>query len=111
MAEKSDGFRARVGAVILDKKGRVISSGFNKRKTHPLQVHYGSIKKPYLHAEMSALVNARKKGHTIVVARITKNGDLGLAKPCPVCAAAIADAGIKRVIYTVNNDTYVTVEM
>lgn len=106
VAQNSDYCKHKVGAVILDKRGRIISTGFNKQKTHPLQAKYAPPEKQFLHAEIAALVAARKDGHTIVVARRRKDGHVGLAKPCPICAMAIADAGIKEVVYTVDDDTY-----
>jgi len=105
-ATNSTDFRDRVGAVILNKKGHVISRGYNKRKTHPLQKRYAnSINHHciFLHAEMAAIVRMREQGHTIVVARKTKSGRIGMAKPCPICAIAIHEAGIKKVIYTTDS--------
>ena len=97
-------FQHRIGCVVVDKKNRVISIGFNKRKTHPVQGQlaskYGKKGQIFLHAEIDALVKTRKKPHKIYVARVKRNGKDGLAKPCPICQAAIESAGIKKVFYT-----------
>jgi deoxycytidylate deaminase len=95
----------RVGAVILDKKGRLVSFGFNKEKSHPVQADYacrvGERHRIYLHAEMMAIIKAKGKGHSIFIARLSKNGKTTkLAKPCPICSLAIKEAGISIIHYT-----------
>ena len=76
--------------------------------THPLQAHFASkAGKPesiYLHAELNAIIRSRKQGHTIIVVRVDKQGNLRMAKPCPICQLAIKSAGIKEVIYSINDN-------
>jgi deoxycytidylate deaminase len=105
VASRSTDFQQRIGCVITDKKGKVISTGFNKRKSHPLQAkHAQHINEDaiYLHAEIDALVRCRKKPHSVYVGRLTRDGSLALAKPCPICMGAIVEAGVKEVYYTTN---------
>lgn len=112
-AHLSTEFKQRVGSVITDSKGRVISSGYNKRKTHPLQMRYARKINPeqcFLHAEIDALVQCREVPHTIYVARVRKNGRTAMARPCPICSLAIGEAGIKTVVYT-TDDGVETVDM
>jgi deoxycytidylate deaminase len=74
-------------------------------KTHPVQAKYakrvGAHEAIYLHAEISALVRCRHKPHAIYIARVLRNGDVGYAKPCPICELAIKEAGIREVHYTI----------
>jgi len=91
-----------VTAIIYDKRGRVLSIGKNSYiKTHPLQAHHaervGLPEKVYLHAEIAAIVRCKnlKRAHKILVSRVLRDGSLGIAKPCPVCASAIEAAGIE----------------
>lgn len=105
MAEKSESVSHKVGCVITDKKGNIISTGFNNEtKTHPVQAEFaqrvGYPEKLYLHAEIHALVKCKDEPHTIYVARLTKGNNIGLAKPCPVCELAIKESGAKVVYYT-----------
>jgi tRNA(Arg) A34 adenosine deaminase TadA len=53
-----------------------------------------------LHAEISALVRTAQPSHSIMVLRVNRNGDLAMAKPCPLCRMAIADANIQRIYYS-----------
>jgi len=97
--------RHLVSAVITDSCGKIISKASNSyNKTHPLQAkHACKTSKPdkiYLHAEIAALVKCHKMPHTLYVFRFLRDGNMALAKPCPVCDLALREAGVKKVIYT-----------
>lgn len=99
--------RQNISAVIYDKKGRVLSIGYNSYiKTHPIQAHHankvGMPEKQYLHAEIHAIVRCRDldKAHRIFVSRWGNNGSPLLAKPCPICMSAIKSAGIEIIEHT-----------
>lgn len=95
-------------AAIISKRKRVISTGLNSRKTHPLMKKYtNNHLKIYMHAEIAAINNALKthskeelRGADIFVARVLKNGSRAVAKPCPVCQKALDDFGITGVYWT-----------
>ena len=98
--------RQQISCVAYDKRGRVISIGYNSYgKTHTLQGKYAAkVGKPgaiFLHAEIDALIKARgKKIHRVFVSR--RCGDkFGLAKPCPICTKALADYNVKIVEWTI----------
>lgn len=95
----------RISAIITDSAGKIISKAVNSYdKTHPLQAEYASkTERPdriYLHAEIAALVKCRKMPHTLYVFRFLHDGQMGLAKPCPICQIALREAGVKKVVYT-----------
>jgi len=98
--------RMLLTATITDKKGKVLSVGTNSYiKTHTLQQHYankaGIPQKPYLHAEIAALVKLKHGvAHKITVERYGKSGQPLNAEPCPICKLAIKASGIKYVEYT-----------
>jgi len=100
----------KVGAACFDKRKRLLSVGWNKQKTHTTQAKWaGLVKQPlrqFLHAEMDALIRLRHEPYYIVVVLVTKSG-LGMAKPCPICARAIQEAGVKHILYTSNKGTLV----
>lgn len=74
------------------------------RKTHPRQDFFarraGQPARQYLHAEVAALLRAPKDCDTLYVFRFTKDGQLALAKPCPVCQLAIKHFGIRKVFHS-----------
>ena len=88
----------KLGAVIVDKKGRILGKGYNSAKTHPL----GS-KADFktLHAEIAALYDCLKhhrevRGSSIIVYR--RGGRI--SKPCPCCEATLNRFGVKKIVYT-----------
>lgn len=96
-----------LSAVIYDKRGKVLSVGFNSYiKTHPLQASHakkaGQPEKQFLHAEIHAIVRCRdlSKAHRIFVSRWGNDGQPRLAKPCPICMSAIRAAGIEIIEHT-----------
>lgn len=98
-----------ITAVIYDRRGKVLSMGQNSYlKTHTIQARWaqkaGYPEKQFLHAEIHAITRCRdlSKAHKIFVTRYNKNGDPVLAKPCPVCTAAIKASGIKLIQYTID---------
>ncbi len=90
-----------MGCVIL-KGGAVQAIGLNVWKGESLYLDNHS--NCSIHCEVAALrqMRYRAKGCVMFVARIMRSGKVGLAKPCVNCQTVIEDAGIKRVIYTVN---------
>lgn len=107
-------------AAAIVWNNRIISVGLNSMKTHPFQAKYA--KNPhaiFLHAEIAAIKNALREIEVddfskcdIYIARIKKEKPFdkkyvwGLSKPCEGCQRAIAEFGLKRVIYTCDNGKY-----
>ena len=97
LANKSElGFK--LGAIIRDKKGRVVAWGYNKYKTH---TSLGSGYNKTLHAEMDALYTAKKlgvdvKNMTMLVFRYNNC----ISKPCKDCLSKLEMHGIKTVYYS-----------
>lgn len=108
---------AKLSAAIVHK-GRIIAIGMNKMKSHPFQARFGKNKDAiFLHAEIAAIKNALRildakdlKNTSLYICRVKKEERDrqdwvdGLAKPCPGCLRAIAEFGIKQVVYTTGNE-------
>tara|TARA_B110000503_G_scaffold134866_1_gene214477 strand:+ start:1139 stop:1573 length:435 start_codon:yes stop_codon:yes gene_type:complete len=89
----------KMGAILLDKRNRVISAGVNSyERTHPVQYWAAKNaskvfnepnleKKIFGHAEIISLIKAREDAETIVVCRIGGHGkkELRMSKPCKIC--------------------------
>jgi deoxycytidylate deaminase len=97
----------RHGAVLV-KGGSVINTSCNKHRlasfgTRFCKDHNGT---PTLHAELGAVLGIDRsitEGATLYVARIGKNGDYRLSKPCSMCSNAMEYVGIRRVFWTIDN--------
>jgi tRNA(Arg) A34 adenosine deaminase TadA len=104
--ENDDTCKYHMGAVAISKTGHILSYGFNSySKTHPLQYKHSCLSNDrhgriYLHAEISAIVKAKKEIDTLIVTRMLKDNSFAIAKPCPICQSAIREAGIRKVYYT-----------
>lgn len=91
----------RVYALCLDKKGRIISESSNHYdKSHPYQYEcaceVGKDEAIYLHAEISAIIKAKRKPiYKIVIARVGNTNESLPSRPCNICQIAIDLANIE----------------
>ena len=81
-----------VGAIIIDKNGNVIGEGFNQRET---------LCSPTAHAEMIAIEAAAKR---LGSRRLTDCTIYVTLEPCPMCAGAIMNSQLKRLVYGAFDD-------
>lgn len=98
----------KMAALIYDKK-TLISVGLNSKRTHPLQAKFNRHEEAIcLHAEISALVNARcdVAGMTMYIARAGHKNQPRLAKPCFGCQRALTAFKLKRVIWTLTGENH-----
>ena len=115
-----DGFK--LGSVLV-YQGRVISTGHNSDKTHPMQAYYnkkyrkfrysGTMIKHSLHSEIACLVNIPKcidvnidySRASLYIYRIAPGLRLGqgMSRPCAGCMAALRDKGIRDIYYTTDD--------
>jgi tRNA(Arg) A34 adenosine deaminase TadA len=94
-----------LGCCIL-KGGSVQAIGWNKKKCDPeFMYSFGNCS---VHAEIHALrqMGFEAKRCVMYIARWRKGGGFGLSKPCAICQPVIISAGVKRVIYTIDDDTH-----
>lgn len=76
-----------VGAVITDTDGNIVARGHNVRETQ---------RSPVGHAEIEAIMSAAK---ALGSRRLTNHTIYVTLEPCPMCAGAIMNAGLKRLVY------------
>lgn len=87
----------RVGAVLV-RSGRVLSVGVNRYRNSPSKVDIEGVS---YHAEEVAIRRAgNTQGSTIYVARLTRSGKIGLARPCKRCQALLLEHGVQYAIWT-----------
>lgn len=97
-------------AAVLVQKGKVVSAGVNRSKTHPKQKErsgcggliYGWNR---IHAELDCLIRSPidAMGGTMFVVRRNAKG-VGMAKPCVNCEKLLREYGIKKVIFSILKD-------
>ena len=114
----SDWPKQKLGAVIV-YKNRILSVGWNTTKETSMQKKFNRFRNfdperypNNTHAEMNAIYRLKKeynlkkidmKKVAVFVYRETKDGNIGLAKPCAACEAAMRSIGITQVFYTTEN--------
>lgn len=95
-------------AGIFNKRGRLISIGFNTRKTHPKTIQfypdfkYGKA----THSEALAVIRAKLEnfsGHYMIVVRIDNNNQVNLSSPCCHCAAFLRTLNFDNIYYSDSN--------
>ena len=94
-------------AILVDKRGKIVSEGFNSYScTHPamknLSRKLGFDGKEYRHAEFHAILkDKRNRGHSLYVARVGANGKPMPSSPCSVCYSLIkSKKNIKQIFWT-----------
>lgn len=76
-----------VGAIVVNKNGEIIGEGYNRRE---------ELQSPIAHAEILAIEQAARKLKSRRLSDCTLYVTL---EPCPMCAGAIMNAGLKRLVY------------
>lgn len=76
-----------VGAIVVSGDGQIIGEGYNQREL---------MQSPTAHAEILAIEQAAK---TLGSRRLSDCTLYVTLEPCPMCAGAIINAGLKRVVY------------
>lgn len=104
----------RIGCAVVYGH-RIISSGVNCQKTHPLQRELNRERfdvdpiNHWKHAELSALLPIMNRKDIewnkvkLYIYRELKNGTKAMSRPCPACSRLIRELGIKKVYYTTDN--------
>jgi tRNA(adenine34) deaminase len=76
-----------VGALVIDKDGQIIGTGANRREAD---------QDPIAHAEILAIANAANR---VGLWRLEDTTLFVTLEPCPMCAGAILNARIPRVVF------------
>jgi pyrimidine deaminase RibD-like protein len=91
--------RSHKHSALVFRGGALISQGVNHDTVH---------------AEVQALKKlwpSHRAGTTVLTIRMTKGGNLGMAKPCPICEAYMRGAGVKKVIYSDASGQLITMKL
>jgi len=107
--ERDNSLTAYVGAMCVGG-GSILSLAMNHSRLNV----YCALRAPGYpngtHAEVAAIFQVRKKvdlgGTKMFVARVKRNGEIAMAQPCRMCRELIRSYGIKRVFFTIDENTY-----
>lgn len=107
MADKST-FEYRHGAVLV-KGGSILNRSYNKNNRCSFGQRFRKKQEgcATIHAELGAILGLDRtitEGSTLYVARIGRTGDFKLSKPCPMCHEAMKYVGVKKVVYSIDNN-------
>lgn len=95
--------------MVTEAVKRLVRKSTHKQHKHAVMVFRGGalVATGYNHGESHAEAVAMRKlwpdhriGTRVVSIRMRKNGELGMAKPCPRCEAMLREAGVKSVTYS-----------
>jgi dCMP deaminase len=95
-AKRSEDLHKKVGCCILNKEGRVLSTGYNGllpkvNMDESFWLDRDLRRKYVIHAEINALSRIKREEEPYILATTLL--------PCSACASNIASYGIKKVIY------------
>lgn len=96
VSEFSKAKRLKVGAIIVSESGKIIGTGYNGTPSGTENDCEDSENKTnghVIHAELNAILNS-------TISNLSNSTIYLTHSPCIRCAAAIAQVGIKKVIYS-----------
>ena len=100
-AENSTFEGFHLGCVIV-YKGRVISSGCNSKKTHPVQKRYNRKYRKFNKSQKPIVDSLQVKVYTYRICP-GKRLKMGSSRPCQACMNALLDKGIRQIYYTTDD--------
>lgn len=107
-----------LGAVAVYGDKIILAKAHNSNKTNTTQYFYNRYrieqksnimsKPPRSHAEVNLLRKIRFldidfSRVSVYIYRELKNGELGMARCCPACMAALKSLGVKKICYTTDD--------
>jgi len=110
VATQSEHDHFKHGAVLV-KGGSVINTACNKDKYKRFGNRFRNTKAcghATHHAELGCVLGLDRSltsGATIYVVRTNRNGEFRMSKPCLMCEEALRFCGVKKVVYTTDEDS------
>ena len=92
-------------ACLIVRGGSLQAFGINSNRNIPGIIQ--EIDELGVHAEIAALKRCNRTDDAVAyIARVNAKGKPGMSRPCPNCIKALKEAGIRKVVYTVNESEY-----
>jgi tRNA(Arg) A34 adenosine deaminase TadA len=92
----------KMGAVAI-RGGNLQGYATNRIRNHPKVVDdwYDCS----VHAEQSLAENCDVRSSIVYIARVTPGGNAALAKPCRSCLQSLTESGVKRIVWTEDDES------
>ena len=108
LAEQSEYGKFKHGAVLV-QGGSVLNCSYNKDSYNSFGSRFRSLSEGQatLHAELGCVLGIprpKTTGATVYVARVNRFGEERMSKPCNMCQNVLKHVGVRRVIYTTDNE-------
>ena len=88
-------------AASVYRSSSLLSIGINKSRVNNQWNNKMEGKPATCHAEVAALNQVEDaRGCTVYVARVLRNGDSAMSRPCNQCAKELIRRGVSKVVYT-----------
>ena len=110
LGQLSDMPKHKIGAILVYRKS-IIATGYNKKKSHPLQYRYNRFREEhkrhgiFVHAEIDCIGKLRyiPKGSILFIGRMDMNGNPAMCRPCEACLRLIMLHNISEIVYNTSN--------
>ena len=96
--------RWKIVAILVNKKPISVATN-SLRKTNVFTSRFNSDRK--MHAEIRCIMKSPRskvKNSTLYIWRLNKNNKYCNSRPCEMCMKFIKDVGIKKIIYTTDDN-------
>lgn len=109
-------YQYKLGCILVHGS-KIVSKGHNKStKTHKIAYYnHDHLEFATVHAEVDTLINVSKeiarKSDLYVVRVRRKDHKFAMAKPCKMCEKIIKKMGVKRIIYTINDNEFGIIDL
>ncbi len=110
LSSKSDFTQFKIGSILVNK-GKIISSGYNKKKSHPMQYKLNQHREEhkrnrnFIHAEFDSLNGLNEEfcnNSILFLGRTDRNGNPAICRPCQGCMFLIRQLSIDTIVYSTN---------
>jgi deoxycytidylate deaminase len=117
----------KMGAILLDRRNKLISTGVNSYEMTHTQQFYAAInaakkysqpslaKKIWMHCELNCLLKARSEGSKLVICRVGGHGKTELRNSfcCPICYLYITKnhPSIKEIHWSTNDQQFLYLKL
>ena len=100
ISNKIDHRNHRLGAVGVRRDGIIVSARNGAQKVNKYYQY-----QPSIHAETRCL-RKMDQGGIIYIARVMRDGSMGLARPCISCQMFLRAKKIRKAIYSISDNEY-----